>query len=187
MEDLNSLKYVLEKGHYICKLDLNDSFGKGIYTDLLFWPGLVPRIFTKIITVRLANLRRSSTRILIYLENMSLIGRNIKEAIIVRESIIFLLQYFGFLLNRKKSVMEPTQKAELLGLTINSLDMTLWLTAEKLGKVQKQCLSFWLYYHPLHRHLDISQAITAESLFLYIVTSQTRSGNFGFQAQVTNY
>ena len=73
---------------------------------------------------------------------MSLIGRNIKEAIIVRDSIIFLLQYLGFLLNRKKSVMEPTQKAELLGLTINSLDMTLSLTAEKLGKVQKKCLNF---------------------------------------------
>ena len=40
-----------------------------------------------------------------------------------------------------KSVMEPTQKSEFLDLIINSLDMTLPLTAEKLEKVQRQCLS----------------------------------------------
>ena len=38
-----------------------------------------------------------------------------------------------------------------------------------------------LYYFPhLHRHLDISWAITAESSPLHIASSRTRTGNFWF-------
>ena len=36
------------------------------------------------------------------------------------------------------------------------------------------------HFHPLHRHLDISQAITAESSSLHIACNQTRTGNVWF-------
>ena len=36
------------------------------------------------------------------------------------------------------------------------------------------------HFHPLHRHLDISRAITAESLPLHIASSRTRTGNLWF-------
>ena len=36
------------------------------------------------------------------------------------------------------------------------------------------------HLHPLHRHLDISRAITAESSPLHIVSSRTRTGNLWF-------
>ena len=36
------------------------------------------------------------------------------------------------------------------------------------------------HFHPLHRHLDISRAITAESSPLRIASSQTRTGNLWF-------
>ena len=36
------------------------------------------------------------------------------------------------------------------------------------------------HFHPLHRHLDISRAITAESLPLHIARSRTRTGKFWF-------
>ena len=36
------------------------------------------------------------------------------------------------------------------------------------------------HFHPLHRHLDISWAITAESSPLHIVSSRTRTGNLWF-------
>ena len=35
-------------------------------------------------------------------------------------------------------------------------------------------------FHPLHRHVDISQAIAAESLPLLIASSRTRTGNLWF-------
>ena len=40
------------------------------------------------------------------------------------------------------------------------------------------------HFHPLHRHLDISQMITAESSPLQKASSQTPTGTFGFRAQV---
>ena len=64
-----------------------------------------------------------------------------EEMRIARKNLIFLLQHLRFLQNLKKSVMEPTQKREFLDLIINSLDITLPLIAEKLEKVQRQCLS----------------------------------------------
>ena len=42
------------------------------------------------------------------------------------------------------------------------------------------------HFHPHQRHLDISQAITAESLHLHIASSRIRNGTFGFRVQVTN-
>ena len=36
------------------------------------------------------------------------------------------------------------------------------------------------HFHPLHRHLDISRAITAESSPLHIAGSRTRAGNLCF-------
>ena len=42
------------------------------------------------------------------------------------------------------------------------------------------------HFHPLHRHLDISQTITTECSPLHIPKSRTRTKNFSFRAQVTN-
>ena len=40
------------------------------------------------------------------------------------------------------------------------------------------------HFHPLHRHLDISRAITAESSPLHIVSSRARTGNLCFPSAV---
>ena len=40
------------------------------------------------------------------------------------------------------------------------------------------------HFQPVHRHLDNSWAITAESSPLHIASNRTRTGNLGFRAQV---
>ena len=52
-----------------------------------------------------------------------------------------------------------------------------------------ECISLTPHYHfqPLHRHLNISRAIAAESSPLHIVSSRTRTATFGSQAQVANH
>ena len=42
-------------------------------------------------------------------------------------------------------------------------------------------------YYLLHRHLDISEVITAESSPLHYVVAGLEPGTFGFQAQVANH
>ena len=45
------------------------------------------------------------------------------------------------------------------------------------GKEEGVSLTLHYHFHPLHRHLGISRAITAESSPLHIASSQTRTGN----------
>ena len=52
------------------------------------------------------------------------------------------------------------------------------------GKGEGISLTPHYHHHPLHRHLDISQAITAESSPLHISSSRTWTGNLWFSAQV---
>ena len=44
-------------------------------------------------------------------------------------------------------------------------------------------LTFLYHLHPLRRHLDISQAITAESPSLYMASSRIRAGTFAWDHQ----
>ena len=48
------------------------------------------------------------------------------------------------------------------------------------GKGEGIYLTPLCHFHPLHRHLDISRAITAESSPLHIAGSRTRTGNLWF-------
>ena len=45
------------------------------------------------------------------------------------------------------------------------------------GKGEGISLTPHYHFHPLHRHLDISRAITTESSPLHIASSRTRTGN----------
>ena len=69
---------------------------------------------------------------------MFLIGHTIDETLMARDTVILLLQQLGFVLNLKKLVLTPTQRIEFLGVTVDSLIMSLSLPEKKVSKVQKQ-------------------------------------------------
>ncbi|XP_057296294.1 uncharacterized protein LOC130625258 [Hydractinia symbiolongicarpus] len=91
----------------------------------------------------MAVLRRLMIRIVIYLDDMLILGRSREEVLMARDTLIFLLQNLGFLINLKKSVLEATQKIEFLGMSVDSVTMSLYLTREKVTKIQTQCLSLY--------------------------------------------
>ena len=76
---------------------------------------------------------------LIYLDDMLLMGHSIEEISMCRDTVIFLLQYLGFVINWKKSVLTPVQEIEFLGLKINSVNLEISLTEEKIQKVKTKC------------------------------------------------
>ena len=158
MEGLHCLRNILKKGDYMCKLDLKDAYilvplkpasrkfvrflwsGKLYkFLCLCFGLGPAPRIFTKLLKIPVSVLRRLNILIIIYLDDMLLIGHTIEETLMARDTVIFLLQQLGFVLNLKKSVLTLTQRIEFLGVTVDSLIMTLSLPEKKVSKVQKQC------------------------------------------------
>ena len=130
----------------MCKLDLKDAYfsvplnpasrkfmrlisSAKLYEFLClcFRLGPAPRIFTKLLKIPVSVLRRLNIRIIIYLDDMLLIGHKIEETLMAIDTVIFLLQQLGFVLNLKKPVLTPTQKIEFLGVTVDLLIMTLSL------------------------------------------------------------
>ena len=78
-------------------------------------------------------------RVIIYLDDLLILGISMSEIFIARDSAIFLLQHLGFVINLKKCVLDPAQEIEFLGLTVDSQTMTLSLQEEKIRKIKDQC------------------------------------------------
>ena len=142
----------------MCKLDLKDAYfhvpldqnlrkfvrfqWNGTLYEfmcLCFGLGLAPRLFTKLLKIPISLLIKINIRVIIYLDDMLILSHTIREAHMSRDTVIYLLQNLGFIINVKKSILHPCQKIEFLGMEIDSIKMTLSLTPEKVQKVVKTC------------------------------------------------
>ena len=158
METLNTLRDILSPGDFMVKLDLKDAYftiplheslrkfvrfmWKGtIYEFLCLCFGLSPgpRTFTKIMKVPISLLRRLAIRLIIFLDDILILGGSPQEATANLHTTIYLLQQLGFIINQKKSILNPSQEIEFLGLTVNSRDMTLCLPKEKIDNIRYRC------------------------------------------------
>ena len=73
---------------------------------------------------------------------MFILGHTIQEAHMSTDTVIYLLQNLGFIINIKKLILHPCQEIEFLGTEIDSIKTTLSLTPEKIQKVVKNCQNF---------------------------------------------
>ena len=74
------------------------------------------------------------------LDDLQIFGNTMEEILVPWDSVIFLLQHLGFVINFKKCVSEPTEEVEFLGMIVNSKTMILSLPQEKIQKIKSQCL-----------------------------------------------
>ena len=79
---------------------------------LCFSRGPAPRIFTKLLKISIAILKRSQIKIIIYLDNILLMSHTINGLEIARDTLIVLLQSLCFVINLTKSVLVPLQKRD---------------------------------------------------------------------------
>ena len=63
--------------------------------------------------------------------------------------VFYLLEALGFTVNYKKSVTEPTQELEYLGVVLNTTNMELKLLGEKLKKIHLEAVRIALGAEPL--------------------------------------
>ena len=202
MEGLHCLKYLLEENDFLCKIDLKDvyfsgqlclssrKFGRFAWSGhlyeflcLCFGLGLAPRIFSKLLKVPIALLRRLNIRLMIYLDGILLMGRTLEEILMSRDTLTFLFQHLGFVINLKKSVLKPSQQIEFLGLKIDTHTMTLALTEEKMEKLILKCQN--LLSHPQSQTtvLELTKLIglmssTTANVFATTTNTITKPGLF---------
>ena len=73
----------------------------------------------KLLKIPMGLLIRIGICIVIYLDDMLIIGRTREETIALRDTVILLLQCLRFVVNYKMSVMIPVQEIEFLGMIVN--------------------------------------------------------------------
>ena len=99
-----------------------------------FGSGTTSKIFTKLLKIPISIPGRKNIRIGqciykylgIFVQYAPKISK-MKEIRLSRDTVIFLLHYLEFVLNLKKSFVNPMQETEFLGITINYLKMCLSL------------------------------------------------------------
>ena len=62
-------------------------------------------------------------------------GWILQEIMTTRDTLIFLLQNFGFVINLTKSILHSVKQLEFLGLQINTEETTLSLSEEKMTHI----------------------------------------------------
>ena len=103
------------------------SWSENLYESLCLCFGLrpAPRIFAKLLKTPMSVLSRINIRIVIFLDNMLIMGQTMEKILMSRDTVIFLLQHLGFALNLEKSILNPVLEIVFLGVTINSLKVYL--------------------------------------------------------------
>ena len=70
---------------------------------------------------------------------MLVMGKTLQEIIIRRDTLTFLLQNLGFVINLKKSVTHTVKQMEFLGLAIDTEEVTLAPSEKKIKHVSQKC------------------------------------------------
>ena len=131
MEVLFHLKEVLLKEDYSYKTDLKDAYysvsldpnsqefirfhSKGqIYQCLCLCFRLdpAPGLFSKLLKILISLLRKLNVWLIIFLDDILLMAASVEELTLAKDNLIVLLQNLGFLINTKKSILQPTQKIQ---------------------------------------------------------------------------
>ena len=79
-----------------------------------------------------------------------------EEILMSRDTTIFLLQYLYFILNMEKSILTPVQEIEFLGLTGNSVKMTLSFPEQQIKEIQDQCQDLCLKADKTYRSFSFN-------------------------------
>ena len=80
----------------------------------------VPRIFTKLLQPVVVVLRQMGVRLIIYLDDILILGRSAAECLQATVTLLQLLYCLGFVVSLEKSVLISTQELEFLGFLIIS-------------------------------------------------------------------
>ena len=123
IESPSQLNHIIQEGDWMCKLDLKDAYfsvpldrssrkfvrfqWKGTpyeFLCLCFGLGPAPRVFTKLLKLPIFLLRKINIRVIIYLDDMLILSHTIREAHMTKDTVTYLLQNLGFIMNISKSI-----------------------------------------------------------------------------------
>ena len=158
MDSIQTITKLIEKDCYMAALDLKDAYysipvrkydqkflqfewnsTRYQFTCLPNGLSSAPRIFTKILKPVLATLHTMGHISTAHIDDCYLQGKTCSQCLENVMDSIILLDSLGFVVHPTKSTLVPTQEIVTLGFQINSVKMTIRLTADKAISLKKDC------------------------------------------------
>ncbi|KZS09709.1 Uncharacterized protein APZ42_025993 [Daphnia magna] len=159
MERIVTNRHTVTQGNFLARVDLTDAYftipifrgprkylrcrlGRKTFKYTCFPSGLCgsPWVFTKLLKVAVTFLRRSGIRLVIYLDDLLIVGTTVEECSNAVAQVINVLESLGFLINFNKFETVPTQCIEYIGLITNSVSITVCLTDKKICDICRLCI-----------------------------------------------
>ena len=151
MEGMRAAKDLLRRNDWAVRVDLRDAylhvklhkedrkFVQYRYNGQLWqWRTLpfghrdAPRFFQKLMVTAIANLRKQGLRLVVYLDDLLILGETEDNSAKWRDKTLNRLLRLGFTVNLEKSDLQPAQLITFLGIAIKTTDLTLSLPQQKL-------------------------------------------------------
>ncbi len=105
------------------------------YSVLPFGLALAPRTFSKCVDAALSPLRASGMRILNYLDDWLILSQSRDTLLSHIDSLLIHLESLGLCVNRRKSILAPSQSIMYLGVCMDSLEMRARLSRERVAAI----------------------------------------------------
>ncbi len=105
------------------------------YSVLPFGLALAPRTFSKCVDAALSPLRASGMRILNYLDDWLILAQSRDTLLSHIDSLLVHLESLGLCVNRRKSILAPSQSIMYLGVCMDSLEMRARLSRERVAAI----------------------------------------------------
>ena len=97
------------------------------------------RKFTKLAKPLLVYLRLQWFVNAIYIDDTFLMGSTLRDCSLNVQEMKKLFTGVGFIINKRKSIALPARELRRLAFNLNSRDMTVCLTSEKVANIQQMC------------------------------------------------
>ena len=155
------LRHLLQVSDWMCSIDLKDTYlSVNIFQEhrrylLCFWRetmykftclpfGLcsAPRIFTKLMKPVIAFLQGQGIQTIIYLDDILIMNQSLAALQSQVYQTVSLLESLGFIINREKSQLVPSQQIRFLGFHVGSVNMKLFLPEDKIQQITQMCQDF---------------------------------------------
>ncbi|XP_073429908.1 uncharacterized protein [Dendrobates tinctorius] len=105
------------------------------YKALPFGISVAPRVFTKLVAEMMAHIREQDVLIVPYLDDFLIASNSGQKCTEQRDRVMSTLKNLGWLLNLKKSRLEPRRVQEFLGLTLDSNIQVCYLPDHKKDRI----------------------------------------------------
>ena len=160
MDTMKKVLNLVQKGDWCINLDLKDAYFRieihkshrqylrfyykkvaYQFRALCFGPTVAPRVFTKVTAVVAAYLRKQSMGLATYLDDWLTLNRTQFQMLQDRAKLLNLLFELGFIVNKKKSSLEPIQTVNYIGGLFHLRDGVVYPTSERIVGLKSAVLS----------------------------------------------